>query len=283
MAYLRDNYYLQITLSGAKLTYVRSVPLKGISPPVRDSKNEKLVQNISRAKISFLDIGQCNNWEYMATFTSGSDTPESDIRKISRWFNDWNTHHNSDIRYLFVFELGERGRRLHCHALLQNVPASFVRTYSSVEYSKLPPDVKRLYSQYKTDSGTRLCTCPWWKYGWSTLIPVDGSPKVVSYMTKYMTKSNIEFTTKFGKHAYFCSKGLNRPIKQKVPVGIAATILHRVPSGCWSRSFLSDDGSVLSACTIMDKDKLPPDFWEYLIKVYSDLQAGKISLDYNLG
>ena len=33
-------------------------------------------------------------------------------------------------------------------------------------------------------------------------------------MTKYMTKNSLEFTTKFGGHAYFSSLGLNRPEKE---------------------------------------------------------------------
>ena len=36
-------------------------------------------------------------------------------------------------------------------------------------------------------------------------------------MTKYMTKNSLEFTTKFGGHAYFSSLGLNRPEKEKSP------------------------------------------------------------------
>ena len=44
-----------------------------------------------------------------------------------------------------IFELGEKGSRLHAHVLLKDVPSEFVREYTSAEYSKLPRDVKRLY------------------------------------------------------------------------------------------------------------------------------------------
>lgn len=276
MALLLNNFYILVTESTVKLTYVRCVPDEGVSPSERNPDNGKRLDNVRRAKTEFLDIGQSNSWDYMITLTSGCDDPAKDIRAIPRWLKDWNYHHHAQIRYLLLFEPGERRKRLHCHGLLKNVPEKFVRAYTSSEYAKLPPAVKKLYSQYKTETGTRLGTCPWWGKGWSTLVPVDGSPKVVSYMSKYMTKQNIAFTTEFGGHSYFASKGLNRPEKQKIPADIAGTMWSRVPSDSWYSSFRNEDGALLSSCYIMDKDKLPPALWDYYNKIFFDLQEGNI-------
>ena len=240
----------------------------------RVAEKGKRADNVRRAKTMFLDIGQSNSWDYMGTFTSACADPSSDIRAIPKWINNWNTNHHAKIRYLMIFELGEKGSRLHAHVLLKDVPSEFVREYTSAEYSKLPRDVKRLYAQYMTEKGTRLATCPWWSFGWSTLVPVDGSPKVVSYMSKYMTKQNLALTTRFGGQSFLVSKGLNRPQKQKVPVDIAATMWDRVPSGSWCSSFRGDDGFLLSSCFIMDKDKLSPDLWEYYSQIFNNLQSG---------
>lgn len=275
VAFRLENYYILITQSTIKLTYVRSVPEEGTKVGKRDEENGKLKKNILRAKTTFLDIGQCNNWDYMGTFTSGSENPEKDIRGFLHWINDLNYNHGWRIRYLAIFELGDKGRRIHAHVLLKDVPKEFIREYSSAEYAKLPKDLKRLYSEYKTETGTRLAMCPWWRFGWSTLIPVDGSPKVVSYMSKYMTKQNIEFTTKFGKQSFFASKGLIRPLKQKIPTDIAGTMWRRVPSGSWYKSFFGDNGTLLSCCYIIDKDKIPSDLWDYYNQVYNDLQSYK--------
>lgn len=274
MAWNRENYYILATESTIKLTYVKSVPDKGVSSSNRNSENSKRFDNIRRARTEFLNLGQSNTWQYMATFTSASENPSNDIRSVMRWLKNWNTHHHASIQYLLVFELGDLRRRIHCHALLRDVPDSFVRTYTSAEYSALPPDLKRLYSEFKVDGGTRLATCPWWRFGWSTLVPLDGSPKVVSYMTKYLTKSNISFTTKFGGHAFFASKGLNRVKKQKVPVDIAATMWHRVPPGSWYSSFRADDGTLLSSCFILDRDKISSSLWDYYIGIFRGLQLG---------
>lgn len=272
MARLLDNYYILKTESEIKLTYVRSVPGEGDAYGERNPENGKSVCNLRRAKGAFLDLGQCNHWQYMGTFTAAADDPEKDIRRFTHWLNDWNHHHNAHIKFLCVFELGEKGRRLHVHVLLMDVPPDFAREYTTAEYAALPRDVKKLYSQYKTETGTRLACCPWWKFGWSTLVPCDDSPKVVSYMTKYMTKSSIEFTTKFGGHAYFSSLGLNRPEKRKIPTQNAATIWERIPANAWFRKF-EYNGDTISTCYIMDKDKLTPELWNYYTNVYESAQV----------
>ena len=271
---IAENYYILVTDSTIKLSYVKSVPDKGCNVGIRNGENEKRAANIRRAKTEFLDLGQNNHWPWMGTFTSGTEGVNyaAEIRAIPSWFNDYNHNHGCKIKYLIIFELGEKGRRLHAHMLLSDVPESFLRPYTPQEYKKLPADVKRLYSQYKTKTGTRLCTCPVWKRGWSTLIPTDGSPKVVSYMTKYMTKGNLEFTTAFGGHAYFSSHGLKRPEKKKIPSSAAGTAWERIPQGTWFHDY-KPDGVVLSSCYILDRDKISPELWEYYSSLYGGLQG----------
>jgi hypothetical protein len=273
---IAENYYIKVTDSTVKLSYVKSVPDKGCNCGLRDDNKEKRPSNVNRARTEFLDLGQSNKWPWMGTFTSGTEglNYAADIRAIPSWFNDYNHNHGCKIKYLLVFELGEKGRRMHSHFLLSDVPESFLRPYTAQEYKKLPADVKRLYSQYRTAIGTRLCKCPAWKYGWSTLIPTDGSPKVVSYMTKYMTKGNIEFTTAFGGHAFFSSHGLKRPEKKKIPSSAVAAAFERIPTGTWFHDY-KPDGTVLSSCYILDRDKISPDLWEYYINLYKSLQDGK--------
>lgn len=272
MARILDNYFIIRTGDVIRLTYVKSVPAEGSVAPPRALDGDKATCNIARAKRNFMLLGQSNSWQYMGTFTAAADDPEKDIRRFTHWMNDWNHNHNAHIKFLCIFELGEKGRRLHVHVLLMDVPPEFVREYTAAEYAALPRDVKKLYSQYKTETGTRLACCPWWKFGWTTLIPCDGSPKVVSYMTKYMTKSSVEFTTKFGGHSYFASKGLFRPEKKKIPVYAARTAFDRVPADTWYSEYMGFNGPV-SLCFVLDKDKLPPDLWEYYSDLYDHPQA----------
>lgn len=268
-----ENYFIRVTDSTIKLSYVRSVPLDGMMPGIRDSEKQKETSNIRRAKTQFLDIGQSNQWDYMGTLTSGTTglSYAKDIRGISEWIHNYNRHNDCHIQYLMVFELGEKGKRLHAHVLLRDVPESFLRPYTPQEYRNLPADVKRLYSEYKTETGTRLCNCPSWRFGWSTLIPTDGSPKVVSYMTKYMTKGNIEFTTAFGGHAFFSSHGLKRAQKKRIPSEAAATAWKRIPSGSWYHD-CKVDGMIVSSCYILDRDKISPDLWKYYSSLFEELQ-----------
>ena len=73
MARLLDNFYILKTESGIKLTYVRSVPGEGDLYGERNPENGKDVCNLRRAKSAFLDLGQCNQWQYMGTFTAAAD------------------------------------------------------------------------------------------------------------------------------------------------------------------------------------------------------------------
>jgi hypothetical protein len=270
--YSLENYYMLMTESSVKLTYVHSVKTEGCEAPQRDESNGKTATNIRRAKTQFLDIGQCNHWDYLATFTSAAEDPAKDIRAFGRFVKNYNRNHDCCIQYLAVFELGEKGRRLHCHALLRDVPAAFALEYTASEYSKLPRAVKGLYSEFKTETGTRLCHCPAWKFGWSTLVPVDGSPRVVSYMTKYMTKQSIEFTTRFGGHSFFASKGLKRSEKKKIPAATVDAVFGRVPESAWYRRNVFD-GTVMSACTIFDRDKVNDAVWMYYSDIWLRLQG----------
>lgn len=278
-----ENYYIKVTDSTVKLTYVRSVPDKGCNVGLRDDKKEKRASNVSRARTEFLDLGQSNKWDWMGTLTSGAEglNYAADIRGIQKFIKNYNYNHDCKIKYLMVFELGEKGQRLHAHILLRDVPESFLRPYTAQEYKKLPADVKRLYSQYRTETGTRLCKCPAWKCGWSTLIPTDGSPKVVSYMTKYMTKSSIEFTTAFGGHAFFSSHGLKRPEKKKIPSLAAVTAWERIPSDAWKREYALNgvydklgrllSGDVMTTCYVLDRDKISSSLWDYYTALYDSL------------
>lgn len=267
-----ENYYITRLGDTIKLTYVRAVPDKGTALPERDSDNDKLDCNVLRARRVFQGIGLCNSWEYLATFTSALENPDSDIRRIPRWISDWNRHHKSRIKYLMIYEVGGRGRRLHAHALLKNVPEIFARKYTSSEYRGLPPDCKRLYSLYKSESGgTNLCWCPWWRAGWSTLVPLDGNPRAISYLLKYMTKGNISFTTRFGGHSFFASKGLNRPVQKKIPSDIVSELYQRVPTQAWRHEYRYQ-GEPICSTVVLDKDKVSDTLWQYYIAMYENMQ-----------
>ena len=108
MALNQGNYYILVTESTVKLTYVRTVPEPGMIAAERDPEKGKRADNVRRAKTMFLDIGQSNSWDYMGTFTSACADPSSDIRAIPKWINNWNTNHHAKIRYLMIFELGEK-------------------------------------------------------------------------------------------------------------------------------------------------------------------------------
>lgn len=270
-----NNSYILVTESTVKLTWVRTVRDGDCGSSERNPDNERRSDNVQRAKTAFIDLGQCNAWEWLATFTVGSVADyEREIRGIWRWFQNWNTHHDAKISYLGVLEFGSKGR-LHAHVLLSGVPESFYTPFKPSEYKKLPADLKRLYSLHKGGFGPGLCHCPWWKKGFSTLVPIDGRPQVISYLTKYMTKSNVAASVSFGGHSYFASRGLKRSEKQKIPADIASTMFSRVPASAW-RKLSQYDGVLMTACYVLDKDKISGALWDYYKLCFEILQSGML-------
>ena len=56
MALNQGNYYILVTESTVKLTYVRTVPEPGMIAAERDPEKGKRADNVRRAKTMFLDI-----------------------------------------------------------------------------------------------------------------------------------------------------------------------------------------------------------------------------------
>lgn len=269
----RDNYYLTLTASSIKFSYVAHVPDLDMKQAERAEDGEKTSDNLRRAKQAVIGIGQCNPWEYLATFTSSAENPTAEIRALPKFIQNFNYRYKVKIRYLIIYELGEKGRRLHAHCLLSGVPDNFKREYRPDEYAKLPRDMKRLYSICKSEKGTRLCCCPKWKYGYSTLVPIDGSPRIISYLTKYMTKGNVSYTTAFGGHAYFASKGLKRPEKKKVPADIVSDVWQAIPSGAYYSKYEDNTGNIVSYTYIVDRDKIDASLWEYYSTIFREINT----------
>lgn len=90
------------------------------------------------------------------------------------------------FRYIAVPEFQKRGA-VHFHAMFWGLPQTV----------------------YQTERHTRLVASLWEK-GYTDMIQTDGSPKLSTYLTKYMTKTFIDHRLMRQK-AYTCSRNLIRP------------------------------------------------------------------------
>jgi len=70
------------------------------------------------------------------------------------------------------------------------------------------------YDEATTERATRRIQ-NLWGYGYVDLVPTDGSPKIASYLAKYMSKSMSDLRLS-GKKAYCSSRNLLRPVSTAI-------------------------------------------------------------------
>lgn len=96
----------------------------------------------------------------------------------------------SSVRYISVFEFQSRGA-VHFHVLLWGLPDTIVAS----------------------ERDTRLVASIWGK-GYVDLVLTDGSPKLATYLSKYMSKMFLDQRLA-GKKAYISSQNIKRPVDDK--------------------------------------------------------------------
>lgn len=152
--------------------------------------------SINRTRTTIRDLILANDFDLFVTFTFDPDKIYNRysyiccMSKITRWIH--NQHLKSpDLIYLFVPEQHKDGA-WHFHGLLGHYNGSMKKT------------------SYKSHSGDEIYNITSYRGGFSTATYISDKDKVATYIGKYITKDVIK---KFNQRRFFCSKGLNRPIK----------------------------------------------------------------------
>lgn len=171
-------------------------------------RKEERTDSMKRAIDKVYDLAFQNEWSYFMTVTIDPEQFDRDdpllvCKKLSKWLGNQVTR--KGLKYLLIPEHHKNGG-IHAHALINdcfNLVHSGRYLYSGKAYKaetlqEKGIDVSLLKPVYNV---------PEWKYGFSTAIPVDGSPaRLACYITKYITKDCKKI---FGKY-YLSSRNLNR-------------------------------------------------------------------------
>lgn len=227
--YLHDLAVLkQFGDTGFKLTQSRCVRNKGVESPEKQYvpkgsvNEEKLDNNIARARSKVREYGLCNLWSLFGTFTIDSqkfdryDLPKYH-KAMAQWVRDYNKKFGTSIRYLNIPEPHKDGA-WHEHGLLMGIPLDHLRLFTLNE--KLPK-----YIRDKLEAGQLVYDWPAYreKFGWVIIEPIRDLQRAVSYITKYITKDLAQSVSELGAHLYYCSQGLERA-KELKRGSMAATI-----------------------------------------------------------
>lgn len=172
---------------------------------------QKLKNNLSRARSTVFELAMCNEWEYFVTLTFSPEkvADRYDLRglmaRLRKWLSNYNNRRCAGaLRYLLIPERHEDGA-WHLHGLLSQVNAGDLRAFSLGE--TLP--VRLLW--YLKDGNAVYCWTPYDKnFGYVTVEPVKDHACVSKYITKYMTKDQERSVTELNARSFYSSKGLNR-------------------------------------------------------------------------
>ena len=181
-----------------------------ISIPKGSVNDQKLFENISRAKSRIFELAYCNEWEYF--FTGTLDQTKYDRTNLNKYHEDFtrflrNYRRNSgcgDIQFLLVPELHSDGKTWHIHGFLKGLPVDYLHQFDL-------GDRMGKYIAEKVLAGDLVYDWPAYarKFGFCDLEPIKNQEAVSKYVTKYMSKSLYDTCLNVGSHLYYRSRGLS--------------------------------------------------------------------------
>lgn len=197
-AYIPNYYTLKkLTEFEYELTYLKS-PLEKYAYTYRDKNikgvnDEKLNNNISRARSMIFDYSMCNSFDYFVTLTLSDDKYDrydlkSYIKDLSQFIRDLRKKYNSNIQYLLIPEKHKNGA-WHMHGLIKGIPDNMLHINKNGYLD---------WEDYKN------------KFGYISMSKVKNKIAVSKYITKYISKSikNGSSVTELNKKLYYVSRGL---------------------------------------------------------------------------
>lgn len=176
---------------------------------VTGANEEKLYSSLARSRSMVYQLAVCNDWDYFCTMTiDGEKHNRSDLkafrRKLSKWFNNYNSRRETAIKFLLVPELHRDKTNFHIHGLLYGLPDEHLTAFTLQD--KLPRKMLKLIK-----AGRQLYN--WQPYaasfGWVSVERIQKPEAIAKYISKYINKG-IGKKIELNDHVYYCSQGLQR-------------------------------------------------------------------------
>ena len=155
------------------------------------SNDEKLANNIARARAKILEYGLCNEWEYFVTLTlNGAKQDrydlESYVKRLGEWVSNYNKKFGCKLKYILIPEKHKDGA-WHMHGLWHDVAAESL-IINQHGYYDMPYYANR--------------------FGYISFSSIKSLDRVSKYITKYVSKDVTDRAGDLGKHLYYASRGL---------------------------------------------------------------------------
>jgi len=171
--------------------------------------DEKLAENVSRAKNKIFEYAYCNPWDWFFTGTLNPqkyDRTDLEIyhKKFVVWLRDYNKKHGLKIKFLLIPELHKDGKSWHMHGFLYGLPVEHLEQFKlgATMGKGVADKVKKGDVVYNWVAYAN-------KFGFCDLEPISCHEAVSKYITKYINKSLANSVTELNAHMYYVSRGLN--------------------------------------------------------------------------
>lgn len=176
----------------------------------------KLSSSISRTKRLVLELALCNDWDYFITLTLDKEKANRvDLDAWHKKFKEWLKYRRKTyglkIAYLIVPEQHGDGS-WHAHGLVRGIPSAEL-----ISFSQMDKDGYRTLRGKRLPIKLRESDYQNWppfqkSFGYCSLGPIKNQQAASLYVSKYITKDLLRCVSQCGKHVYWCSQGLNRPV-----------------------------------------------------------------------
>ena len=197
-----------------KVVNFKSTHLR-LSPPVRSEtvKNDnKLIQSLSRARRTVLELALCNDWSYFCTFTLDKDKyKRDDLPKFYKDFTQFirdsrkkykKQGYNLPLHYLLVPEEHKDGA-WHMHGMFSDLDPFVISFLDERNNGKNVPD-KLVYGGFFNWPDYQK------KFGFCSLGKIRNPVATGFYISKYISKQIDNCKLPPNAHAHYNSNGLNR-------------------------------------------------------------------------
>jgi len=124
--------------------------------------------------------------------------------------------------WVAVPEFQKRGA-VHFHVLIWGLPEEMSCLFSGYYVDKTgKKHAKHACPSDRNCERTTRVLFSLWQKGFVDVIKTDGSPRLATYLSKYMSKVFIDDRLS-GKKAYTCSRNIKRPVVEKNPIMLMYT------------------------------------------------------------
>lgn len=202
--------------------------------------------SVQRAHKCLYDVLRANQWKYFITLTFG-DPDRIDDQYCRDQFSKWRKQMRESfpsMYYVAVPEYHERGS-IHYHIVVGGVTGAYLGLVDSgrvLHFGKawLRQDfIDRGFAfDEKIGEGATIYNVGAWKCGFSTATEIRSSAAVSNYVSKYLTKNDID-PRFFNKRRFYTSHNCNRPqvVKDCVEAHFngVSDVLTEFASKCYSK------------------------------------------------